>query len=110
MEIKTIKAPMTDSEKKLLDIISKIADRIATLAHLGQSDFTIEDVLKDLDCDYDDIHRLIRCSVAEILNEKPDISTVKVCDLELPFQPEITVTTEETQTKTADEELSGLSL
>ena len=110
MEIKTIKAPMTDSEKKLLDIISKTADRIATLAHLGHRDFTLEDVLNDLNCDFDDIRSLIRSSVAEILKEKTDISAVKVCDLELPFQPEITVTTEETQTKTADEEFSGLSL
>ena len=106
MEIKTIKAPMTDSEKKLLDIISKTADQIATLAHLGHRDFTLEDVLN---CDFDDIHRLIRSSVAEILNEKPDISAVKVCDLEIPFQPDITVKTVETQTMTADEELSGLS-
>lgn len=107
----TVNAPITESEKRLLDTISSVADRIATFAHLGHKDFTIEDVLKDLDCDYDDIHRLIRCSVAEILNEKPDISTVKVCDLELPFQPEITVTTEETQEQTADdEEFSGLSL
>ena len=110
MEIKTIKAPMTDSEKKLLDIISKTADRIATFAHLGQRDFTLEDVLNDLNCDFDDIHRLIRSSVAEILQEKPDISAVKVCDLEISFQPEITVTTEETQTMTADEEIGGLSL
>ena len=109
MEIKTIKAPMTDSEKKLLDIISKTADRIATLAHLGRSDFTIEDVLNDLNCDFDDIRRLIRSSVAEILKEKPDISTVNVCDLDISFQPEITVTTQETQNLTADGELSGLS-
>ena len=97
MEIKTIKAPMTDSEKKLLDIISN-------------RDYTLEDVLNDLDFDFDDIRSLIRSSVAEILKEKPDIYAVKVCDLEISFQPEITVTTEETQTKTADEEFSGLSL
>ena len=100
---------MTDSEKKLLDIISKTADRISTLAHLGRSDFTLEDVLNDLDFDFDDIRSLIRTSVAEILNEKPDISAVMVCDLEIPFQPDITVKTVETQTMTADEELSGLS-
>lgn len=110
MEIKTIKAPMTDSEKELLDIISKTADRISTLAHLGRSDFTLEDVLNDFDFDFDDIRSLIRSSVAEILNEKPDISTVKVCDLDISFQPEITVTRQETQNFTADEEFGGLSL
>ena len=36
--------------------------------------------------------------------------SVKDCDLELPFQPEITVTTEETEKQTADEEIGGLSL
>ena len=74
MRIETVKAPITESEKKLLDIISKSADRIATFAHLGQRDFTIEDVLSKLDCDLHDIKRLIRDSTAEILKEKTYIS------------------------------------
>jgi hypothetical protein len=109
MEIKTVKAPITDSEKELLDIISKTADRISTFAHLGQKDFTIEDVLNDLDCGFDDIHDLIRASVAEILKEKPDISAVKVSDLDIPLQPDISVTIEEIEDMTTDEEISGLS-
>ena len=110
MKIETVKAPITSSEKILLDVISKAADRIAAFAHLGHKDFTIEDVLKDLDCDFDDIKELIRNAVAEKLNAKPDISSVEVSDLDIPLQPEISVTTEETQNMTADEELSGLSL
>ena len=43
MKIETVKAPVTDSEKRLLDVISKAADRIATFAHLGQREFAIED-------------------------------------------------------------------
>ena len=43
MKIETVKAPITSSEKKLLDVISKAADRIATFAHLGQREFAIED-------------------------------------------------------------------
>ena len=89
MKIETVKALITSSEKKLLDVISKAADRIATFAHLGQREFAIEDVLNDLDCDYHDIKRLIRDSAAEILKEKSDISAVEVSDLDLPFQPDI---------------------
>lgn len=110
IELQTVKAPITESEKRLLDTISSVADRIATFAHLGHKDFTIEDVLKDLDCDFDDIKELIRNAVAEKLNAKPDISSVEASDLDIPLQPDISVTTEETQDMTADEELSGLSL
>ena len=109
MKIETVKAPITESEKKLLDIISKSADRIATFAHLGQREFTIEDVLSELDCDLHDIKRLIRDSAAEILKEKPDISAVVVSDLDLPCQPDITVTIKEEQDMTADESISGPS-
>ena len=111
IEFQTVKAPITESEKRLLDTISGAADRIATFAHLGHKDFTIEDVLKDLDCDFDDIKELIRNAVAEKLNAKPDISSVEASDLDIPLQPDISVTTEETQDTTADnEEIGGLSL
>ncbi len=33
--LKTVKAPITDNEKRLLETISSVADRIATFAHLG---------------------------------------------------------------------------
>ena len=109
--LKTVKAPITESEKRLLDTISSAADKIATFAHLGHKDFTIEDTLKDLDCDFDDIKELIRNAVAEKLNAKPDISSVEVSDLDIPLQPDISVKTEETQDMTADtEEIGGLSL
>jgi len=109
MKIETVKAPVTSSERKLLDVISKAADRIATFAHLGQKEFSIEDVLDELDCDYHAIKRLIRDSAAEILKEKPDISAVVVSDLDLPFQPDITVTIKEEQDMNADEGISGPS-
>ena len=108
--LKTVNAPITDSEKRLLDTISGAADRIATFAHLGHKDFTIEDVLKDLDCDFEDIKGMIRDSAAELLRAKPDISSVEVSSLDIPFQPELTVKTEETQDMTADEDIGGLSL
>ena len=108
--LKAVKAPITESEKRLLSVISAAADRIATFAHLGNRDFTVEDVLKELLYDFDDIKELIRDSVVEILRTKPDITAVEVSNLDVPLQPEITVTTKETQEQTADEELSGLSL
>ena len=111
IELQTVKAPITDSEKRLLDTISSAADRIATFAHLGYKDFTIDDVLKEIDCDFEDIKGMIRDSAAELLRAKPDISSVEVSSLDTPFQPELTVTTEETQDTTADnEEIGGLSL
>lgn len=110
IELQTVKAPITESEKRLLDTISRLADRIDIFAHLGYKDFTIDDVLKEIDCDFEDIKGMIRDSAAELLRAKPDISSVEVSSLDTPFQPELTVTTEETQDMTADEELSGLSL
>lgn len=111
IELQTVKVPITESEKRFLYVISAAADRIATFAHLGHKDFTIEDVLKDLDCDFDDIKELIRNAVAEKLNAKPDISSVEASDLDIPLQPDISVTTEEIQDTTADnEEIGGLSL
>ena len=110
IELQTVKAPITESEKRLLNTISSVADRIATFAHLGNREFTVEDVLKELLYDFDDIKELIRDSVVEILRTKPDIKAVEVNNLDIPLQPEITVTTEETEEQTADKELSGLSL
>ena len=108
--LKTVKVPITESEKRFLYVISAAADRIATFAHLGNRDFTVEDVLKELLYDFDDIKEIIRDSIVEILRTKPDIKAVEVSNLDIPLQPEITVTTEETEEQTADEELSGLSL
>ena len=110
IELQTLKVPITESEKRFLYVISAAADRIATFAHLGNRDFTVEDVLKELLYDFDDIKKIIRDSIVEILRTKPDIKAVEVSNLDIPLQPEITVTTEETEEQNADEELSGLSL
>lgn len=107
--LKTVKAPITESEKRLLDTVSGIADRIATSAHLGNKDFFLEDIMKDLDCDFDDVKHMILHAVAQKINSRADISAVEVSELDIPFQPEITVTaTEEAENMTA-EEISGLS-
>jgi hypothetical protein len=108
--LKTVKAPITESEKRLLDIISKSADRIATLAYLGHRDFMIGDTLKELDCSMNDINDLLINAIAQKVRKLDGISDVKVSDLNIPLQPEITVKTEENESLAADEELSGLSL
>ena len=108
--LKAVKAPITESEKKLLDTISSAADRIATIAHLGHKDFTIEDTLKELDCSLDDVHDMLFNAIAQKVRNLDGISSVEVSNLSIPLQPEITVTTEETEEQIADEELSGLSL
>ncbi len=109
--LKTVKAPITESEKMLLDIISSAADRIATFAHLGHKDFTIEDTLKDLDCSLDDVRDILLNAIAQKVSKLDGISSVEVSNLNIPLQPEITVTTEETEEQTVDsEEISGISL
>ena len=109
--IQTVKAPVTDSEKRLLDLISSTADRIATFAHLGYKDFTLEDVLKDLNCEFSDIKGMILHAAAEKVKANPDIASVEVNELDIPLQPEITVITKEEMEETAaeEEELGGLS-
>ena len=109
--LRTVKAPVTDSERRLLDLISRAADRMATFAHLGSSDFTFNDVLSDLDCSPEDIKNMLIHAVAQKLESKPDIASVKVSTLDTPLQPEITVLTKEEMEETAaeTEELSGLS-
>ena len=101
--LKSVKAPITDSEKRLFDTISGIADRIATFAHLGYKDFFFEDMMKDLSCDFDDVKDMIIHAVAQKLNAKADIASVEVNDLAIPFQPELTVIAEEiSEDMTAD--------
>ena len=109
--LKTVKAPITESEKRLLDTISSAADRIATFAHLGHKDFTIEDTLKDLDCSLDDVRDILLNAIAQKVSKLDGISSVEVSNLNIPLQPEITVTTEETEEQTVDsEEIGGISL
>ena len=109
--LRTVKVLVTDSERWLLDLISRAADRMATFAHLGSSEFTFDDVLSDLESSPEDIKDMLIHAVAQKLESKPDIASVKVSTLDTPLQPEITVLTKEEMEGTAaeTEELSGLS-
>lgn len=110
--LQTVQAPITDSEKRLLNTISNIADRIATFAHLGSKDFSLEDTMRDLGYDFDDIKEMLLHAVAQKISAMNGIHSVEVNNLCVPLQLEITVTTvEETEDMTAkNEEIGGLSL
>ena len=98
---------LTNGEKKICGLLSKMADRIANAVCHGYNDFTIDDVLKDLGCNFDEVKKMLVESAAEILNERNDIKSVKINDLDIPFQPELTIITkEETEDMIADIEES----
>ena len=92
------KAPeisLTNGEIKLHKLLNEISDRIEKLSHSGHSEFSLDDVLEDLGCDFDEVKKMLVGSAAEILNERNDIKSVKINDLDIPFQPDISVESEE---------------
>ena len=82
---------LTNSEKKFHELLSETAERIAVFARLDYSEFSFDDVLQDLGCDFDDVKKMFIEAVAEILNERNDIRSVKINDPDIPFQPDIKV-------------------
>ena len=90
---------LTNGEKKLHELLSETAERIAVFAHLNYSEFSLDDVIQELDCDFDDVKKMLVEAVAEILNERNDIRSVKINDLDIPFQPDISVEINPTQTE-----------
>ena len=71
---------LTNSEKKLHELLHETAGRIAIFARLSYSEFSLDDVKK----------MLVEAAV-EMLNERNDISSVRINDLNIPFQPDISV-------------------
>mgnify|MGYP000034682583 CR=1 FL=1 len=106
---------LTDSEKKLCGLLNEMADRIVNAVRHGYRDFTIDDVLQDIDCNFKEVKEMITHAVAQKLSKMDGISSVEVSSLGVPFQPELTVITkEETEDMTADTEesmrISGFSM
>ena len=106
---------LTSGENKLRDLLNEMADRIANAVRHGYRDFTLDDVLEDLDCNFDEVKEMMTHTIAQKLSKMYGISSVEVSNLKIPFQPELTVITkEETEDMTADIEesmdISGLSL
>ena len=103
--LQTVKAPITAKEKSLLDLVAKAADRMGQYAHMGKKDLYFEDVLKDLGYSFDEVKEMFIHAAAQKLSAKEDIYAVEVSDLGIPFQPELTVITNDD--RTAD--IGGLS-
>ena len=82
---------LTNGERKLHELLNETAERIAIFAKLGYSEFSLDDVLDDLGCDFDEVKKMLVEAAAEILNERKNIQSVKIHDLDVPFQPDISV-------------------
>lgn len=85
---------LTNGEKKLHELLSETAERIAIFARLDYSEFSLDDVLEDLGGNFDDVKKMLVEATAEMLNERNDIRSVKINDLDIPFQPDIKVEAE----------------
>ena len=82
---------LTNSERNLLNLLGEMAERIADAVQHGYSDFTIDDVLQDLDCDFDEVKEMMTHAVAQKLSKMDGIGSVEVSNLNVPFQPDISV-------------------
>lgn len=86
---------LTTGEKKLHKLLVETADRIEIFTRLGNSEFSFDDVLEDLGCNFDEVKKMFVESAAEILNGRKNIRSVKINDLDIPFQPDISIEIEE---------------
>lgn len=82
---------LTNSERKLLNLLDEIAERIANAVRYGYRDFTTDDVLQDLDCDFNEVKEMMTNAVAQKLSTMDGVGSVEVSNLDVPFQPDISV-------------------
>lgn len=85
---------LTNIEKKLCNLLDEMAERIANFVRHGYRDFTIDDVLKDLNCDFNEVKDMMSHAVAQKLSTMDGIASVEVSNLAIPFQPDISVNME----------------
>lgn len=97
---------LTNSENRLLNLLGEMAERIANAVQHGYSDFTIDDVLQDLDCDFDKVKEMMTHTVAKKLSKMDGIGSVDVSDLDIPFQPDISVKMESSEELSEEPEIS----
>jgi len=93
---------LTNGERKLHELLNETAERIAIFAKLGYSEFSLDDVLQELGCDFDEIKKMLVEAAAEILNERRNIQSVKIHDLDVPFQPDISIEIKEEKSECED--------
>ena len=97
---------LTNSEKQLCDLLSEAAERIANAVQHGYKDFTIDDVIQDLDCDFNEIKEMMTHAVAQKLSTMDGIASVEVSNLDSPFQPDISVNMENSEERSEEPEIS----
>lgn len=85
---------LTNSERNLLNLLVEMAERISNAVQHGYRDFTIDDVLQNLDCDFNEVKEIMTYAVAQKLSKMDGIGSVEVSNLDVPFQPDISVKTE----------------
>ena len=83
-----------------------MADRIVNDVCHGYRDFTINDVLKELDCDFNEVKEMMTHAVAQKLSSMDGISSVEVSNLNVPFQPDISVEMENIEELSGEPEIS----
>ena len=97
---------LTNSEKQLYDLLNEMAGRIADAVHQGYKDFTIDDVLQDLDCNFNEVKSMMTNAVAQKLSQIDGIASVEVSNLDVPFQPDISVNMENSGDISEEPEIS----
>lgn len=96
---------LTNSENRLINLLGEMAERIANAVRHGYKDFTIDDVLQDLNCDFNEVKDMMTHAVAQKLSKMDGISLVEVSNLDIPFQPDISVKTEISEELSEEAEL-----
>lgn len=87
---------MTESERMIHRTIVEITDNIAEMAHCGDQHFCYDDILSEETLE--NLKTVVMKSVAERLEQREDIRSVQVNDLDIPFQSGIEVKTEPLET------------
>lgn len=96
---------LTNSENRLINLLGEMAERIANSVQHGYRDFTIDDVLQDLDCDFNEVKDMMTNAVAQKLSIMDGIGSVEVSNLDIPFQPDISVKIENDEDLTEETEI-----
>ena len=79
---------LTAAETRLHNDLKKIADRVAELAHCGETSFIFDELLAESDLD---VKSVLRDAVTAMLRKREDIQMAECQSIEVPFQPDITV-------------------
>lgn len=88
---------LTNSEKQLCNLLSEVAERIANAIRQGYRDFTIDDVLQDLNCDFNEVKEMMTHAVTQKLSQMDGIASVEVSNFDVPFQPDFSVKMENSE-------------